>query len=188
MPPVPKHIRVSQTDTGLKIYWRRSAYLSGLAELFMLLFALAFFGLPFLTELDKLLGRNWAAFGWSDLVMLLFILLGGAYLYRVLTLLTNTNVIEVTPQQLTVRSGPLPTWDVATPTLPRQTIVQVSCENKTGRSTTTRPSNPERNFGVYARLTNGQQQPLLTQSVRREPADFVAETLNTFLKDHPYSG
>jgi hypothetical protein len=59
-----------------------------------------------------------AASPFIDRLALPFVLLGVKLATRTVTLLTNTDRIEVTPQQLKIRSGPPIAWDAIGCTLP----------------------------------------------------------------------
>lgn len=185
MPEALKNIHISQKASCLTIRWKRGGRAGHwLSEVIWFLVGLAFFGFPVFGLVSQAIQGKLANWGWGNLVTVPFALLGGLALYRTLTLLINTDVIEVTPQTLRVRSGPLPPWDMETPTIPRQEITQVTCQVRTlstrGRSNM---RGTDHNYDVYAIAPDGKARAIITGSRQAEPAHFVANEITRFLKE-----
>jgi hypothetical protein len=180
-----KNVWISRSPTFLKITWRRRILSGGcFGEAFLFLLGLAFLGIPLFSILTAV-SRAQYSFKWGDLLALPFILLGGMLVSRTLTLITNTDRVEVTPQVLKVRSGPLPAWDASRCTLPVSTIQSVEAKNIVSRSGG-RHGRVSVSYAVLARLVNGKVKTLLGGFPKAEPIDFIANEISSFLASlHP---
>jgi hypothetical protein len=149
-------------------------------EGFLFLLGLGFLLIPLLSILSAI-RRSAYAFNWSDLVALPFVLLGAMLVTRTITLLTNTDRVEVTPQQLKIRSGPLIAWDAIHCTLPLAAIQNVDAKNVATRSGSRR-AGVSHSYAVVATLTNGKTKTLAGGSSTAEPMYFIANEISKFLE------
>lgn len=180
-----KNVWISRTPSLLSINWRRRMLSSGcLGETFLFLLGFAFLAIP-LFSLLAAMSRAQYSFKWSDLLVLPFILLGGLLVSRTLTLLTNTDRVEVTPQELKIRSGPLPAWDATRCTLPVSTIQSVEAKNIASRSGR-RHAGVSISYAVLATLANGKTKTLVGGFHKAEPIYYIANEISSFLTSlHP---
>lgn len=180
-----KNVWISRTPTLLSIAWRRRVLASGcIGEAFLFLLGFAFLAIPLFSILTAM-SRTEYSFKWSDLLVLPFILLGGLLVSRTLTLITNTDRVEVTPQELKVRSGPLPARDAIRCTLPVSTIQSVEAKNIATRSGG-RHAGVSISYAVVATLTNGKAKTLVGGFPKAEPIYYIANEISNFLASlHP---
>jgi hypothetical protein len=182
-----KGIRVVKDGSWLVIRWRRFARsVNGVGDYAkeggLFIIGLAMFGFPMSGLISKGLEEGWSAFGWGDLVGAPFILFGGFILYRALTILFNTDVIEVTHERLKVRSFPLPPWDMESPTIPLQEIVRVECKVKALSSKRAGRSGVTHNYDVCAILRDGKPRDVLAGSTVSVPAHYVSQEISKFIE------
>jgi len=110
-----------------------------------------------------------------------FVLVGGFMLYRALTILLNTDVVEVTREALKVRSFPLPPWDMETPTIPLQEIVGVECKVKALSSRQHGRSGVTHNYDVCAVSRDGKRRDGVAGSTVSAPAHYVSQEISKFI-------
>ncbi|CAG0999365.1 hypothetical protein ANAEL_02839 [Anaerolineales bacterium] len=180
-------IRVMKDGSRLVIRWRRLARsVNGTGDLvkegILFLIGLAMFGFPASGLISKGLGQGWSGFGWGELVSVPFILIGGFMLYRALTILFNTDVIEVTRERLKVRSFPLPPWDMETPTIPLQEVVRVESKVKALSSRQAGRSGVTHNYDVCAILYDGKTRDVVAGSTVSQPAHYVSQEISKFIE------
>ena len=180
-----KNVWISRTPTLLSITWRRRVLSGGcLGETFLFLLGLAFLAIPLFSILAAMSKAQYS-FKWSDLLALPFILLGGLLVSRMLTLITNTDRVEVTLQELKIHSGPLPAWDAIRCTLPVSTIQSVEAKNIATRSGR-RHAGVSISYAVVATLANGKPKTLVGGFPKAEPIYFIANEISKFLESlHP---
>ncbi len=106
-----KGLYVRRAPGRLRVTYQWRSGLGGirnaLGEGVLFTIGLVFFAVP-LAGLPAMLNRETNTLLWQSLIALPFILLGALILYRVLGLVCNTSVFEVSRQELKVRHGPLP--------------------------------------------------------------------------------
>jgi hypothetical protein len=181
-----KGIRVSKDGSRLVIRWRRFARsVNGIGDYVkeggLFIIGLLMFGFPMSGLISKSLAEGWSAFRWGDLVSAPFILIGGLMFYRALTILFNTDVVEVTRETLKVRSLPLPPWDMETPTILLKEIVGVECRVKALTSRQHGRSGVTHNYDVCAALRDGKRRDVVAGSTASAPAHYVAQEISEFI-------
>jgi len=143
---------------------------------------LAFFIFPVAGLTSRAVQGGLSAFGLGDLFSLPFLLIGGLLVYRVLTIILNTEQIEVTREQIKVRSLPLPPWDMETFSLPLRDVASVECQVKVLRSNRRDSRGVTHNYNVNAVLRNGKVRGIITGSTAQEPAHYVAQEITNFIE------
>lgn len=141
--------------------------------LFLISLAIVFGALPGLLRVDNLL-----TFG---SILALLVLLSGLFLvYRFITLLTNTDTVEITPELIKVRSGPLPAWDGGGSSIKRENLAGVEARSRIATSRQANRSGATRTFDVLATLTDGSTRTILGGSANPEPIHFIANEISSF--------
>lgn len=182
-----KGVCVARDEARLVIRWRRwnrqiNGCRDGVGEAIFFLIGLGFFGFPVAGCVSQVMRLGRVALGWGDLVAVPFALIGGFVVYRTLTLLINTDVVQVTSEALKVRSVPLPPWDMETPTIPLQQVARIECKVKALSSRRAGHAGVTRNHDVVAVMLDGKTRDVITGSTASEPAYFVAHEIAQFIK------
>ena len=165
---LPDGLRVERKPSGLVVMvsWRN------MASWALLPLGLIATGLPVLLSF-KLLGMPW-----SDpirLLMLAFSAMGIAFLYVVIRRLVNVTRLEVTPQRITIRHGPLPwrrPFEVAARTI-RQLEVRQFRTGYEGRVAT--------HYHLWAVHEDGRETCLLDRDTEAEQANFARAEIQQVL-------
>lgn len=167
-PALPAGLRLERKPSGLVITvsWRN------MASWALLPLGLIAAALPVLLSF-KMLGMPW-----NDpirLLMLVFGLIGIVFLYIVIRRLVNVTRLEVTPQRITIRHGPLP-WrrpsEVAAETI-RQLEVRQFRTGYEGRVAT--------HYHLWAVHEDGRQTCLLERDTEADQANFARAEIQQVL-------
>lgn len=167
-PALPDGLRVERNPSGLvvTVSWRN------MASWALLPMGLIATGLPVLLSF-KMLGMPW-----NDpirLLMLAFSVMGIAFLYVVIRRLVNVTRLEVTPQSITIRHGPLP-WrrplEVAAGTIRRIEVRQFRTGYE-GRVAT--------HYHLWAVHEDGRETCLLERDTEAEQANFARAEIQQVL-------
>ncbi|MFZ5822062.1 MAG: hypothetical protein ACOYYJ_19400 [Chloroflexota bacterium] len=184
---IVRGIRVSRDGSRLVVRWKRLARnVNGCGdwakEAGFFVVGLALFIFPAVGLASRALQGGASAFGLGDLVSLPFLLVGGLLVYRALTIMFNTELIEVTRDQVKVRSLPLPPWDMETISLPLRDIASVECQVKLLRSNRRDRRGVTHNYNVNAVMRDGKVKGIITGSTAQEPAHYVAREITNFIE------
>lgn len=181
MQAVTDTVSVIREPGRLQIAWKRYGRVEWFNEIVMILLSLGFFLVPSInliklgsTQPDKIL-----TFG--NLLSIPFIVLGMVFVYRFITILVNTDTVEVTPQEIRVRSRPLPAWDVSNPAIHRDVLSGVDAKVKVVRAKNSNRSTSSTYYEVVATLTDGKKKVIIGDSKVAEPIYFIANEINEFM-------
>ena len=176
--PQPEGIRVEETGNGLRVSWR---WFSGMF-IFLLFFCIAWDSfLVFWYTAAFGMGAPWI----FKVFPIIHLAVGVGLTYFTLAGFLNRTTLELTPDALTVRHGPIP-WG-GNLTLPVLELVQFYCQE---RYQPTRRGRPLLTFQLCAVLKDGRKVSVLTGLDEREHVLFLEQTLEKWLdiKDQPVGG
>jgi hypothetical protein len=184
MKEVLNQVWISRTPALLTITWRRRVMRANawFGETWLFLLGLCFLVVPLLSILTAIRHGRYT-FKWVDLAALPFVLLGALLVTRTITLFTNTDRVEVTPQALKIRSGPLPAWDAIYSTLPVSTIRCVEAKDiiSHSRGVGRGGAGVSVTYTVVVTLANGKTKTLIGGSTSAEPIFFIANEISRYL-------
>jgi hypothetical protein len=165
--PLPKGFsREVQVDRLIiRRSWRAYDNMAAIA-LFVLVWNAVLFGWFFRTEI------RWTALTMNEIFPLLFVGFGLFLAYSVIGTFANTTVLEITPDALQIKTGPIP-WHREVRVTTGE-IRSVFCRER-GRF-----GNPSHQ--VLAVLVSGQEKSLIEGLIKPEQADFYAQEIRSWLK------
>jgi hypothetical protein len=177
---VLQNVWISRTPTQLCIAWRRRVLAGGwFGEFWLFVMGSCFLVIPLLSILTSI-SQSRYTFKGADLAALPFVLLGALLVTRTITLFTNTDRIEITPQELKIRSGPLPAWDAIYYRAPVSTIKSVEAKNIFSHSRGGH-AGVSVTYAVVATLANGKTKNLAGGLSTAEPVFFIANEISRYL-------
>jgi hypothetical protein len=175
MQPVSNTLSIKREPARVIIASKRIGRANWALEivLFLISLAIVFGTLPGLLRTSNLLSIG-------SILALLVLLCGLLLVYRFLTLLTNTDTVEITPEQIKVSSGPLLAWDGGGSSIKRENLAGVEARSRITSSRQHNRSGATRTFDVLVTLTDGSTRTILGGSANPEPIHFIANEITTF--------